>query len=247
MSSISTGERRGDYGVDAPPVLLVLGGFTLLYLLLAVILGPAFDAAVGWFFLALGLVMGVQFAVYLYATRRGKFAVWDDLLDELSLHGDEHLLDMGCGRGAVLLAAARRLPHGKAVGVDLWRSADQSGNARQATQANATAEGLADRVELHTGDMTALPFPDDSFDTVVSSLAIHNIKSPQARATAISEALRVLRPGGRLLIADISRAREYHRVLTESPAHDVTIRSLGWRMWWGGPWMPTRAVSATAA
>src|SRR5215211_4228755 len=138
-----------------------------------------------------------------HTTLRGKFLVWADLLDGLKLRGDERILDMGCGRGAVLLMAAQHLTTGRAVGVDLWRSVDQSGNSPAATQRNAVAEGVADRVDLHTGDMTALPFEDNSFDVVVSSLAIHNIRGRAGREKAIDEAVRVLRPGGRLLIADL--------------------------------------------
>jgi hypothetical protein len=76
---------------------------------------------------------------------------------------------LGCGRGAVLLLAAQHLTTGRAVGVDLWRRVDQSGNSPEATRRNALAEGVADRVELHTADMTALPFEDNSIDVVVSS------------------------------------------------------------------------------
>src|SRR6266487_2436863 len=93
----------------------------------------------------------------------------------------------------VLLMAAQRLTTGRAAGVDLWRSVDQSGNSLEATRRNAIAEGVADRVELHTGDMTALPFEDSSFDVVVSSLAIHNISRSADREKAIEEAVRVLR------------------------------------------------------
>jgi arsenite methyltransferase len=66
---------------------------------------------------------------YLHTTLRGKFVVWADLLDQLHLRGDERILDMGCGRGAVLLMAAQRLTTGRAAGVDLWRNVDQSGNS----------------------------------------------------------------------------------------------------------------------
>src|SRR5262249_60224567 len=111
-----------------------------------------------------------------YTSRRGKFVVWWRLLDSLALQGDERVLDLGCGRGAVLLMAGERLHTGRAVGVDLWNRADQSGNSPDATRRNADAEGVAGRVELHTADMTALPFPSDSFDVVLSNVAIHNIK-----------------------------------------------------------------------
>src|SRR5207247_7325499 len=98
---------------------------------------------------------------FLYTTLRGKFMVWAELLDQLNLRGDERILDLGCGRGAVLLLAAQHLTTGRAVGVDLWRRVDQSGNSVEATRRNAIAEGVDDRVELHTANMMALPFEDD--------------------------------------------------------------------------------------
>jgi arsenite methyltransferase len=184
-------------------------------------------------------------AIYLHTTLRGKFTVWSRLLDGLRLSGTERVLDLGTGRGAVLLAAAHRLPHGRAVGVDLWRSVDQSGNSMEATQRNAELEGVTDRVELHTGDMTALPFADGEFDLVVSSLAIHNIGAAQGRQQAIEEAVRVLGPGGRLVIADIMHSADYARRLSELGLADVSRRGLGWRFWYGGPWMAASLVSAT--
>ncbi len=106
---------------------------------------------------------------------------------------------------------------------------------------------MAERVELHTGDLTGLPFEDAGFDVVVSSLAIHNIRGEAARATAVDEAVRVLRPGGRLAIVDISAVGEYQRRLIELGAQNVQVRTLGWRVWWGGPWMGTRLVTAVKA
>jgi len=143
-----------------------------------------------------GLWLFLNAGFFVYTTRAGKFAVWAELLDRLDLQGDERLLDVGCGRGAVLLMAARRLPRGRAVGVDVWSAKDQSGNAEQVTRRNADLEGVADRVELHTADMRQLPFEDGSFDVVVSSLAIHNISGAGERARALREAARVLKQGG---------------------------------------------------
>jgi ubiquinone/menaquinone biosynthesis C-methylase UbiE len=182
---------------------------------------------------------------FLYTTLRGKFLVWAELLDKLNLRGDERILDLGCGRGAVLLMAAQHLTTGRAVGVDLWRKVDQSGNSLEATRRNAVAEGVADRVELHTGDMTALPFADDSFDVVVSSLAIHNIRGRAGRAKAIREAVRVLRPGGRLMIADIRATGQHQAQLARIGMNAVAHRRLGWRFWRGGPLAATRLVTAT--
>lgn len=247
MSTVSPAQRNGSYGVDAPAQILWMGGFAVVFFVVAVVFGLLGSAgALGWF-VFLGIVMLIQLALYVHSTRRGKFEVWEQVLDDLRLHGDERILDMGCGRGAVLLAAARRLPSGSAVGIDLWRTVDQSGNAEEVTARNAVAEGVADRVELRTADMTELPFGDGEFDLIVSSLAIHNIPTAELRARAVREALRVLRPGGRLVIADIFKTREYTTVLKAAGASDVTLRSLGWRMWWGGPWVSTRLVTALAS
>jgi arsenite methyltransferase len=116
-----------------------------------------------------------------------------------------------------------------------------------ATRRNAAAEGVADRIELHTADMTALPFADNTFDIVVSSLAIHNIKGEAGRDQAIDEAVRVLRPGGRLVIVDIFATRRYVARLSERGMANVTRRGLGMRQWWGGPWMSSHLVMATKA
>src|SRR5262245_46378577 len=83
-----------------------------------------------------------------YTTRRGKFLEWDAILDRLRLGGDERVLDMGCGRGAVLTAVARRLTAGHATGVDIWNALDQSGNDRRVTAHNAELEGVAGRVTI---------------------------------------------------------------------------------------------------
>jgi arsenite methyltransferase len=193
---------------------------------------------------ASSLGLAASTALFMHATKAGKFEVWNRILDGFQLQGDENVLDMGCGRGAVLLAAAKRLPHGRAVGVDLWQ-ADQTDNSPSATLANAEAEKVADRVELHTGDMTALPFEDNSFDAIVSNLAIHNIPDHKGRRQALTEAMRVLKPDGRLAIADLWETSKHATHLKEQGWQNVQRRSVGWRMWYGGPWFPTHVVTAT--
>ena len=232
MTERVTPRRRGSYGIDAPIAPAFLAGRAILYLVLAIVISK------GMFWVALCFILACE-AFYLHGTLRGKFVLWAELLDRLSLRGDERILDLGCGRGAVLLMAAQHLTTGRAVGVDLWRTVDQSGNSAEATQRNATAEGVADLSELHTGDLTALPFEDNRFDVVLSSLAIHNISGRAGREKAISEAVRVLRPGGRLLIVDVRGTRQYQSQLAKLGMYDVSRRGLGWWSW------PARLVTAT--
>ncbi len=101
------------------------------------------------------------------------------------------------------------------------------GHRPEATLANAAAAGVADRVEVHTADMTASPFADGSFDVVTSALAIHNIPSPDGRYRAVDEAVRVLRPGGQVLIADSwPMARNYARHIGQGTRSRTRTRVL---------------------
>ncbi len=229
--------RRGDYGIDAPyvPALLAAGG---LVMIAAGILAGSVAL------LGSGLFLLLSTASFLFTTRIGKLALWEELLTGLGLDGDEEVLDMGCGRGGVLIMAARQLPRGRATGIDLWSRTDQSGNRESTTLRNATLEGVADRVEVRTADMTDLPFPVDSFDVVVSSLALHNIKEPAGRGRAVAEAVRVLRPGGRVVFVDIKSTAEYAGRLRQLGMTEVASRGLGWRGWYGGPWMACSVVTA---
>jgi arsenite methyltransferase len=243
--------RQGEYGIDGDfnviPALwqIVIVAAVCLVLVAVTVTCLAAGAVVAGTLTAI-ITAIVVFTVtsYLYTTKLGKFEVWARVLADLRLRGDEHMLDLGCGRGAVLLAAAKLLPEGRAVGIDLWR-ADQTSNNPDATRRNAEREGVANRVEIHTGDITQLPFADNTFDLVTSNIAVHNISTAAGRHAAIDEAVRVLRPGGRLAIADLWATRQHYARLRELALSDVQRRNLGWRMWWGGPWFPTSLLTAT--
>ena len=93
--------------------------------------------------------------------------------------------------------------------------------------------------------MRQLPFPDSSFDVALSSLAIHNIPSVSERTQAITEAVRVLKPGGKLVIVDFHAVTpSYGKHLQQLGMGEIVSRSLGWRFWYGGPWAASKLVSA---
>ena len=235
-----------DYGLDAP--LLVKRMFTraawTIGIGLAVFLmnrteypGPAGTllavfGAIGMAFLAVGLYMT-------WSSRKGKLELRDSLVESLQLKGDEKVIDAGCGRGLMVIGAAKRLKTGKATGVDVWDGAVLSGNSSDAAKANAKLEGVADKVRFETGDIRKLVYPEKSYDVAVSAVAIHNLGEREDRDKAVRELWRVLKPGGRLLILDIFHVGEYASVLRDEGAQDVTVASHGF-LWC----LPTKSVRA---
>lgn len=106
------------------------------------------------------------------------------------------VLDLGCGAGIDTVLAARRVgPTGRVVGLDMldemcWTA-----------QAAVNEAGVAGCTEFHQGEMEAIPLEDDSVDVVISN-GVLNLSPRKARALA--EVHRVLRPGGRLCVADLT-------------------------------------------
>jgi demethylmenaquinone methyltransferase/2-methoxy-6-polyprenyl-1,4-benzoquinol methylase len=113
------------------------------------------------------------------------------------LAGDGRMfLDIGCGTGDMALALLRRSPQAHLTGVDL--SSEMLGYAVAKTR----AAGLQSRADYRVGDATALPFSGGSFDGIVCAFCLRNIVD---RAAALREMCRVLRPGGRLVVLELTR------------------------------------------
>lgn len=117
---------------------------------------------------------------------------------------------------------------------------DQAGSNRDQCLDNARRLGVAERIRLADGDMTALPFPDASFDLVCACLAIHNLHPTARREVAIREAVRVLCPGGRLALIDSTRTKSYSATAHAAGPHDV--RRAGHVL---GIFPPARTLTAT--
>jgi SAM-dependent methyltransferase len=115
------------------------------------------------------------------------------------LSSDDNLvLDAGCGAGRTTIALGRAFNNTRIVALDRFDSDYIEGGGRLLLEQNLQLANLSERVRIESGDLTALPFADQSFDAVVSAHAIDHL-GPQ-KEQGLSEALRVLKPGGRLLL-----------------------------------------------
>ena len=115
-------------------------------------------------------------------------------------------LDVGCGSGALTIACARRNPGAEFLGIDRWGKEYASFN-KPLCESNARAEGVHN-ARFDRGDATALDFPDESFDAVVSNYVYHNIPVKDRQAVLL-ETLRVLKKGGVFAIHDIFSPAKY--------------------------------------
>ena len=120
------------------------------------------------------------------------------------------VVDVGCGGGMDLLLAALHVgPTGRAIGVDM------TAEMREQAQAGARALALM-HVEMRDGDATQLPLDDASVDAVISNGVLNLVP---LKDRAIAEMARVLKPGGRLQIADIVIGQ----ALPESALRDIDL------------------------
>jgi ubiquinone/menaquinone biosynthesis C-methylase UbiE len=114
------------------------------------------------------------------------------------------VLDVSCGPGTVLVELARMAPTLRTTGVDI--DAGMIARAeRKAARLATGGQGASGRPRFVVADVAAMPFPDASFDLVVSSYAAHHWPD---RHAGLMEVNRVLRPGGRAIIWDIASPHE---------------------------------------
>jgi len=109
-------------------------------------------------------------------------------LKKVELHSGEHLLDIGCGTGALLEAIEKKYPDAFLAGVDLTQE-----------MLDVAAKRLSAKVHIEQSSASSLPFAAETFDVIVCCNMFHYIREPMV---ALQEIIRVLKPGGKVIITD---------------------------------------------
>jgi ubiquinone/menaquinone biosynthesis C-methylase UbiE len=119
--------------------------------------------------------------------------------DDLKLHPGDRVLDVGCGPGRLAMAFAERVaPQGSVEGVDA--------SPEMINRASSQARKRGVPANFRVGYAQQLPFEDATFDAVACTLALHHVAQDD-QLTAVEEMYRVLKPGGRLAIAEFHKGR----------------------------------------
>lgn len=211
---------KPNYGIDAPGIIrnflligtiVAIGGWLLPPINL---FGTNFSIGLVLYGVSLvAITLGTSMLAY---GIQGKLNVRDRMLNLIEWQGDETVLDVGTGRGLLMIGAAKRLTTGKAIGIDIWNAEDLTGNSIENTFKNAELEGVKDKIEIRSEDVRNMSFADDSFDVVLSLLCLHNIDDETERGIACREIARVLKPGGTALLADYTNTAEYAKALAQA-------------------------------
>jgi SAM-dependent methyltransferase len=235
--------QRPDYGIDAPNVIRNLLGACAVCIVLALAVRSVTIANLRFQFypglLYSAMAFGVPGVLMLVYAKVGKFRHRDRMLAKVNWSGAEAVLDVGAGRGLLLIGAAKRLTTGHAIGIDIWNAEDLSGNGPEALLNNIALEGVESKATVKSEDARAMSFPDGAFDVVVSNLCLHNIYERAERAKACGEIARVLKPGGEAVVSDYKHMGEYQAEFAKAG-----LRVEMYPLDWTGTFPPLRILVA---
>ncbi|HXW37891.1 MAG TPA: class I SAM-dependent methyltransferase [Nitrososphaerales archaeon] len=226
--------RRGSlgYGIDQPRTIAILFAAGVIGLSSGLIVNRVLsptnpriaDTALGAGLGIGGLILLVV-AALIWSSRIGKMRQISKLTKAIPWGGTETVLDLGCGRGAFSVAAATRLSTGAIISLDLWRKRDVTGNDPRSLMANADGAHVGDKVTPVKGDIRVLPFSNESFDAIISAMALERLGRKEVDE-AVGEINRVLKKGGRLAVLDTGRGHEFSDMLKNAGMRDVNVSLL---------------------
>lgn len=209
---MNTTNKRPNYGIDAPGVIrniFIIALITGILAVVAIYVHISFIQIKPETFLGISISCVFSASLMLLYSLHGKYKYREKILNLVSWSGRENVLDIGTGKGLLMVGAAKRLSDGRSYGIDIWNKQDLTGNNAEKAMINATREGVAGKIEIANENVTDMSFDNDFFDLIFSNLVLHNIYKKKGRIKACKEIFRVLKPGGTVVISDFRHTGEY--------------------------------------
>lgn len=196
------------------PVFYVYGGLTIVLAIAAVLCFRLLSTPVPGVLLIIVVILMLLMLSWLFWIRRqyafGKGGMMErvhqTILSNLDFDGKGHILEVGCGSGALSIRAALTWPEAKVTGLDYWGA--MYNYSKALCEKNAKLEGVGERCVFVHGDANKLEFPDGRFDAVISNYVYHNIIGADKQALLL-ESLRVLKKGGVFVLHDNMKQQFY--------------------------------------
>jgi len=212
--TVNLTNSKPNYGIDAPGVIrnLFIAAFALAIIIIffpVIRIGSVIIETGGFIWSAAGCAFGG--VLMLAYSLSGKYKHRDRMLNLIDWKGNEQVLDIGTGKGLLMIGAAKKLSTGKSIGIDIWNAEDLTGNNALAAFNNATIEDVRNKVEVLNENVMDMSFADETFDVILTNMCIHNIYNKEGRLQACREIARVLKAGGQAIIADFRHMREYKK------------------------------------
>jgi SAM-dependent methyltransferase len=183
----------------AKKLIYLLGLISLVFFGLSCLFPVLVILAIVFLFICLYFI----YAWYLFAPQGGNVQnqIHDLLSAQLQWNGEGQALDIGCGNAALTIKLAHKYPHARFIGIDYWGNKWEF--SKHICEKNARFERVQDRVTFQKTSASALPFPDGSFDVVVSNLVFHEVRDAKDKKKVLHEALRVVKNGGTFAFQDL--------------------------------------------
>ena len=206
---IQVGNKDTNYGNWVPAAMMKTCGAVIAVVTLLTIICVALGFHIPAAILGVLLIVVCVFTWYMKRCRdifdfnKGGFMgkVHQHLVDHMKWDGNGTLLDIGCGAGALTIRCAKTYPNATLTGIDYWGT--EWSYAKEQCEANASAEGVAERITFQKGDAGKLEFASESFDTAVSNFVFHEVRTQPDERQVVREALRVVKKGGSCAFQDM--------------------------------------------
>lgn len=213
---IQIGNKNTNYGNWVPAAMMKTCGVAIGVVALLTILSVVFHFNIPAIILGIILIVLIGFTGYMKKCRdifdfnKGGFMgkVHQYLVDHMKWDGNGNLLDIGCGAGALTIRCAKTYPNATLTGMDYWGT--EWSYAKEQCEANAKAEGVAERITFQKGDAGKLDFASESFDAAVSNFVFHEVRSQSDKRQVVREALRVVKKGGSFAFQDMFEKKELY-------------------------------------